>query len=181
MCSSRAAPAEFGGSGLDIQTAMVRQALAHANPATRPRHILWNGLEIWTSFDLAVPRSGRFQLEFLSPPRVPPQGVDVKVEAGRVVLDGADPVQTLRTWHEWKYDPVVQYRFESKVGLVKVWNVYRREWPNGRTTDEKWTGNAGFAVESEASCQWLFRCSHGGAPAPDFDQLVFRMSVFGDE
>lgn len=170
---------DFGAGGIDIQTAMVRHVQAHPDRATRPKYILWSGQAVWTIFDVPVPREGRLQIEFLSEPREPSQGADVKVEDGAITLPSGETVQTLRTWHEPQYEEVVEYPFESKAGLIKVWNVYRRPWPDGRVTEEKWTGNAGFLVEHETEGRWLFRCSNGPSESPDFDQLVFRLSVLG--
>lgn len=175
--STEAGGKDFGADGIDIQTAMVRHVQANPDRATRPKHILWNGQAVWTSFDVPVPREGRLKIEFLSEPREPSQGVDVKVEGGVVSLPGGETVQTLRTWHDARYEEVVEYPFKSKAGLLKVWNVYHRPWPDGRVTEEKWTGNAGFLVEQETERRWLFRCSNGPSESPDFDQLVFRFSV----
>lgn len=177
--STDAGGKDFGADGIDIQTAMVRHVQANPDRATRPKHILWNGQAVWTSFDVPVPRKGRFQIEFLSESRVAPEGVDVKVEDGSITLPGGETVQILRTWHDPRYEEVVEYPFKSKAGVLKVWNVYHRPWPDGRLTDEKWTGNAGFIVEQEIEGLWLFRCSNGPSEFPDFDQLVFRFSVLG--
>lgn len=175
--STTAGGKDFGTDGIDIQTAMIRHVQEHPDRTTRPKYILWNGQAVWTSFDVPVPEQGVFQIEFLSQPREPSQGVDVKVEGGVVTLQGAESVQTLRTWHEPRYEEIVAYPFKSKAGLLKVWNVYHRRWPDGRITEEKWTGNAGFLVKQETETEWLFRCSNGPSASPDFDQLVFRFSV----
>ncbi|MCB9560756.1 MAG: hypothetical protein H6708_10145 [Kofleriaceae bacterium] len=167
---------DFGADGIDIQTAMLRHARAHPDRATRPDHILWNGQAVRTWFDVPVPNAGRFRIEFLSEPREPAQGVDVSAEGGVIRLAGGERIQTLRTWHEERYEEVVTYPFTSKHRLLKVWNVYHWEWPRG-IREEKWTGNAGFLVEQEADARWLLRCSPGPARAPDFTQLVFRFAI----
>lgn len=168
---------DFGADGIDIQSAMIRHVRAHPDRATRPKHIVWNGRAVWTSFEVPVVTEGVFQIELLSEPRAPSQGVDVKAEGGFITLAGGKEVQTLRTWHEPHFETVVRCPFRSKIGLLRVWNVYRRPWPDGRMTEEKWTGNAGFLVEQEADARWLFRCSSGPSEQPDFDQLVFRFLV----
>lgn len=172
---------DFGADGIDIQAAMVRHIQAYPDRATRPNHIWWNGKAVWTVCNIAVPKKGRFRIEFLSEPRDPSQGVDVKVEDGTVTLPGGEGVQILRTWHEPGCEAVAEYPYSSEVGLLKIWNVYKRCWPNGRTTEEKWTGNAGFLVEREARDQWLFRCSNGPSDLPDFNQLVFRLQVISKQ
>lgn len=169
---------DFGADGIDIQTAMIRHVQAHPDRATRPKHILWNGEAVWTTFDIAVPEEGRFRVEFLSEPRELSQGVDVKAEGGAITLPGGENAQTLRTWHERQFEDAVEYPYNSRVGLIKVWNVYHRRWPDGRVAPEKWTGNAGFLVESNGEQCWVFRCSSGPSERPDFDELVFRLSVF---
>lgn len=175
--STGAGNKDFGSDGIDIQIAMIRHVQSHPDRATRSKHIFWNGEQVWTSFDVVVPEEGRFQLEFLSAPRVPLQGVDVKVEGGGVTLAGGESVHTLRTWHDPRYEKAVEYPYKSKAGLLKVWNVYHRSWPDGRISVEKWTGNAGFLAEQEAERSWVFRCSDGPSELPDFNQLVFRLSI----
>lgn len=168
---------DFGADGIDIQTAMIRHVQAQPDRATRSKHIEWNGKAVWTSFDVVVSEEGRFRLEFLSEPRDPSQGVDVKVEHGSIALPGGEAVRILRTWHEPGHEKTVEYPYKATARMLKVWNVYRRPWPDGRITEEKWTGNAGFLVQQEAAGCWVFRCSSGPAPSPDFDQLVFRLSI----
>jgi hypothetical protein len=132
---------------------------------------------VWTSFELVVPEEGVIKVEFLSQPTNPSQGFDIKVEGGGVELADGRHVQTLRTWHEEQYDESAEYRYRSSMRLLKVWNVYRREWPDGRQTEEKWTGNSGFLAEDEGGGSWVLRCSGGSAASPDFSQLVLRLSV----
>jgi hypothetical protein len=175
--STGRADRDFGADGIDIQTAMIRHVQAYPDRANQPRSINWDGQNVWTSFDVVVPEEGRFRVEFLSEAREPSQGVDVKVERGAIMLPGGERVQTLRTWHDPCYPDVVEYPYKSGTGILKVWNVYHRSWPDGRTTEEKWTGNAGFVVEQEAESRWIFRCSSGPSKSPDFNQLVFRLSV----
>lgn len=168
---------DYGPDGIDIQTAMLRHAKANPDIATRSRCIQWNGVPVWTGYEISVPISGKFKIAFLSEPRRPPQGVDVKAENGTIELSSGDKVQTLRTWHEPQYENVVEYLYKSSVGLLKVWNVYWRHWPDGRAVEEKWTGNSGFQVEKEGESSWIFRCSSGMPKTPNFGELVFRLTV----
>lgn len=168
---------DYGVDGIDIQTAMIRHAKTYPDVATRPKCILWNGQSVWTSFDLIVPETGVVRIDFISKPTDPAQGVDIKIEGGGIELSDGKVVQTLRTWHEEKYEKSVFYRYKSSVRLIKVWNVYRRGWPDGRVTEEKWTGNAGFLVEERDDGVWMFRCSGGLAKSPDFHELIFCLSV----
>ena len=169
---------DFGSDGIDIQTAMLRHAKNYPDHTTRPQYILWNGKAVRTGFEIAVAREGRLRLDFISDPRDPSQGVDIKVEGGGVVLSEGEVVNTLRTWHEPSYENFVEYSYKSNDGIIKLWNVYHRIWPDGRTTEEKWTGNAGFLVEEGPKGCWLFRCSDGSSSPPDFSRLIFRFSIF---
>lgn len=168
---------DYGMDGIDIQAAMVREARSNPSSSGRPRHILWNGQEVWTSFELIVPEEGVIKIEFLSKPTCPAQGFDIKVEGGGVELADGSHLQILRAWHEEQYDESAEYRYRSGMRLMKVWNVYRRKWPDGRVTEEKWTGNSGFLLEEERGGAQIFRCSGGLAVSPEFNQLVFRLSV----
>jgi hypothetical protein len=168
---------DYGRAGISIQAAMVRNVSDHPDRTTRPRFVLWNGQKVWTTYEVPVPDIGRFRIEFLSDPREPLVGVDVKAENGLVQLSGGEEVATLRTWHEPRLESSIEYSYRSSDGRLKVWNVYRRSWPDGRVTDEKWTGNAGFTVVDEGERSFLFRCSDGGCAQPDFGRLVFRFSV----
>lgn len=168
---------DYGGAGISIQAAMVRNVSEHPDRATRPRFLLWNGQKVWTTYEVPVPKMGRFRIDFLSEPREPPLGVDVKPESGLVQLASGGEVAILRTWHDPRLENSVEYSYRSSDGLLKVWNVYRRFWPDGRVTDERWTGNAGFTVVDEGEQNFLFRCSDGGCAQPDFGRLIFRLSV----
>jgi hypothetical protein len=175
--STHTSTKDYGADGIDIQTAMVRHVQAHPDRATRSKYILWGHQAVWTTYDLAVPDEGRFRLEFLSEPRQPSQGVDVKAEGGEIRLSSGESVQTLRTWHDARYEELVEYPYKCKAGLLKIWNVYQRVWPDGRVTEEKWTGNAGFLVEQRGRDRWVFRCSDGPSKSPDFGRFVFQVSI----
>jgi len=168
---------DYGADGISIQTAMVRRVKSNPDRTTRTKYILWDGLHVFTSFDIPVAKKGRFRLEFLSEPESVRQGVDVKAEKGGILLSNGDRVGTLRTWHDLELEPTVEYDFKSRDGLLRLWNVFVRSRPNGSETEEKWTGNAGFIVGQDAENQWTFRCSHGASERPMFDQLVFRFTL----
>src|SRR6266436_4813621 len=55
--------------------------------------------------------------------------------------------------------------------------VYKVHFPNGRTRDEKWTGNAGFWTESIDNYQRIYHCSSGCDDPPNFESLVFRLTI----
>ena len=171
---------DYGADGVDIQTAKLLQAKAYPDPRTRPGPLLWNGQEVWTHFELRTPKTGRLRLEFLSDPIEPMQGFDVKVESGAIELLGGERVQLLRTWNDDQYESSVEYPYRSESGLIRVWNVYKRQWFNGEMVDEKWTGNAGFLVSRKDERTWLFRCSDGSPEFPVFSRLVVGVSILGE-
>lgn len=175
--STKTTVRDFGADGISIQTAMVRHVQSHPDRVTRPKYILWNGKVLRTTYEIAVQKTGAFELEFLSQARYPLQGVDVSVDEGEISLTRGGRVGTLRTWHDPRYEETVKYPFRAKNGLLRVWNVYQCALPSGEIVDEKWTGNAGFIVEQESERQWLFHCSCGPCTPPDFDQLIFRLSI----
>ena len=168
---------DYSTEGIDIRRAMLRHVQAFPDRARRPPYILWAGQKVFTSYAIDVPSSGRVRLEFLSVPRVPRQGFDVKAEGGAICLAGGEAVQTLRTWHDERYEGTVEYAYRSAARRLIVWNVYEQEWPGGRVTEEKWTGNAGFVVDGDVERGLAFHCSHGPARSPDFEQLVVRVVV----
>ena len=168
---------DFAAEGVDIQTAMIRHVQSNPDRTTRTKYILWNGDQVWTSCDLEVPKKGCFSIKFLSDPREPTQGVDVKLKDGAIHLSEGERVKILRTWHDPRYEEVVEYPYASNDGRLSIWNVFHRRWPDGRMTAEKWTGNAGFLIERESNHRWLFHCSSGPQEVPDFKQLVFRFSI----
>lgn len=168
---------DYGDVGLDIQTAMVRRMRSLPRGAVRAPCIRWNGVDVWTSYDIQVPSRARVRIEFLSDCRPQLQGIDLRAENGAILLPDGTSVEVLRTWHSPQLADVVEYPFTSGTGRLRVWNVYRRIWPDGRETEEKWTGNAGFQVESEADFSWLLRCSDGPSVTPDFARLVVRITI----
>ena len=49
--------------------------------------------------------------------------------------------------------------------------------PGGQKVEEKWTENAGFWVEATGENERVYHCSHGMASPPDFDSLVYKVSI----
>jgi hypothetical protein len=50
-------------------------------------------------------------------------------------------------------------------------------YPGGQVVEEKWTENAGMWVEQVTPYERVYHCSHGMANPPDFESLVFRVSI----
>lgn len=167
---------DYADSGMTIQEAMNDHATRFRDKKNRPRFLLWNGLRIWTSDSIPVPQRGVVQAEFLSAKRDIEQGFDIKVD-GWIELAGGERVNHLRTWNDEKFEDVVEYPFFSGDGRLWVWNVYKMRYPGGQTVEEKWTENAGFWVEHVSKEVRIYHCSHGMAAPPDFESLVFRVSI----
>lgn len=81
-----------------------------------------------------------------------------------------------RTWCDARYENVIEYDYVARNGVVRTWNVYEVK----RGSDivvEQWTQNAGSWVEECASLDRIYHCSEGSVPTPDFESLVYRLTV----
>jgi hypothetical protein len=167
---------DYAESGLTLQQAMVAHAKRHPDKNVRPDTILWGNRRVRTSDSIHVPNEGIVRLEFVSSVRAIRQGVDLRVD-GWIELAGGEHVPLLRTWHDERYDDVVEYPFFSTDGLLRTWNVYELTYPGGHVVEEKWTDNAGFWVEETGADERVYHCSHGMALPPDFDSLVYKVTI----
>jgi hypothetical protein len=167
---------DYGATGLTICDAMKDLFKRFPNKAVRPDHILWNGLSVKVGDCFSAPKRGFVRIDFLSRKNDVEQGVDIKIEKGALRLSGGEEVSLLRTWADDRFEDSVEYPYHSKSGRLCVNNVYKLKFPHGHTREEKWTGNAGFWIE-EIHDQRVYHCSHGVADQPDFDSLVFRVTV----
>jgi hypothetical protein len=162
---------------LTIQAAMLERA-RKKNPHKRlPLRIRWDGLIVQTSDLLLVPREGRIRMELLHVDEQTRQGFDVKMDGGCRLTDGS-LVAVLRTWADPAFEPMVEYDYVSRDGKIYTWNVYQRGSGDGAIV-EKWAGNAGFWVEEMSPLDRIYHCSPGLASPPDFDSLVYRVTVAG--
>lgn len=166
----------YESTGLDIQAAMVDLATKHPDKSTRPRFIRWGEHLVTTIYDWRVPTSGTISIEFIEASSDVRQGFDVKVDNGRIFVQ-QNKVSHLRTWHDAELPDIVAYDYETSDGVMKCWNVYERSWPDGQTTEEKWTGNSGFFVEEVNETEKVFHCSHGAVSNPNFNCLVVRVRI----
>jgi hypothetical protein len=167
---------DYGDSGLSIQYAMVDQYKKWSDKTQRPDYILWEGLHIKTGDSMLVPTHGIVRAEFLEVKDGTGQGFDLDIK-GWIELAQGEKVSLLRTWYDPLYEPVVVYPFHSSDRLLRVWNVYKRLNSHGQINEEKWTGNAGFWVDRISEMDRIYHCSHGLAQKPDFEALVFRVTV----
>jgi hypothetical protein len=170
-------PVDYAASGLTIEAAMLDLVTRCPDKTARPTHILWNGLSVKTADCLSVPTRGLVKIEILSKDSNVTQGIDLKIEEGALCLKGGEEVLLLRTWADDRYEDIVEYPYHSASGRLWVWNVYKLHLPNGETRDEKWTGNAGFWIETIENYQRIYHCSNGRDGPPNFESLVFRLTV----
>ena len=166
---------DYAQRGVSISAAFLEQA-RRVPKEERPDYVLWGGSKVQTGDRIPVPRKGRVRGEFLSAKPVTEQGFDMKVK-GWLELAAGERVSPLRTWYDEKYEATVEYPFSSRDGLLLVWNVYKMHYPGGQIVEEKWTGNAGFIVEQIGERDRIYHCSPGNLSEPDFESLVFRISI----
>jgi len=172
---------DYASTGLDICAAKLDMASKYPDKSDRPDFVLWNGLHVKTADQWRVPVRGRVRIEILSSKPEVEQGIDFRVDMGAVKLAGGEEVSLLRTWADDRYEGVVEYPYYSQSGDVFVSNVYKIALPNGQKREEKWTGNAGCVIDSASSRERIYHCSHGVADRPDFDSLVFRVTILPEE
>lgn len=165
----------YKSSETTIQTAMVDMAMSYSVSADRPDFIFLDGQKVKTYHWMDVPEYFRIKVEFLSEPD-PNQGMDIKVEGGHIELADKEKVKLLRTWHDPKYEAVIEYTGYSKSKRVCVTNVYM-EKRGEKVFEEKWTENAGMIVQNTDDNTVILNCSSGSQVPPDFDSLVFKVSV----
>lgn len=167
---------DYAVSGLTVQQAMLA-AVKAAPPRNRaPVSIKWGQHRIQTSCSIVVPPKGTVRLAFLSANDKYHQGVDIKVSGGILLANGST-VPLLRTWKDDLYEDVVEYNYESPDMKLWLWNVYDVQFPSGNVATEKWTGNAGLWVEDLGKNQWVCHCSAGPCSPPNFEVLVFSISI----
>jgi hypothetical protein len=173
---SRELRMDYAQSGLTIQHAMLDHWKRFPNKDERPEYILWAGLRVKTGDAFPVPKDGIVRGEFLSWKGGVEQGFDIKVD-GWLELEKGEKVQLLRTWNDPRYEAAVEYPFHTEDGVLWIWNVYKVRYPDDRVVEERWTGNAGFWVEVISETERVYHCSHGIAKPPDFESLVFKITV----
>ena len=169
-------PVDFGKRGMTIQRAMVEQHKLDVKDGVVTKQVLWNGLSVRTSDSFSVPIEGVVVCEFLTQGEATRQGVDIRVDGGIQLVSG-ESLNVLRTWNDPEYESTVTYPYVSKSGTMTVWNVYESELPSGEKIVEKWTGNAGMLVDIESLSERVYRCNTGMSDSPNFDSLVFRITV----
>jgi len=100
------------------------------------------------------------------------QGVALKSAKGGIRLSDGRDVPLLNIWSEPNLPLQVEHDVTCPDGGLRVWNIYRVRHPNGTTTEDAWTGNAGMIVEIVGSNRRYYRCSDGPGefdPAFEFE------------
>lgn len=167
---------DYEPSGLPIQRAMLDAVKTASQKNGGPPRIRWGVYEIQTSDCLIVPSKGRIRITFLSSRAGLRQGVDIKVNGHIYLVDGS-AVETLRTWRDPKYEDTVEYEFSSLDRMLRVWNVYEVRHESNKIEESKWTDNAGFWIEEGLNGSKIYHCSAGPCDPPDFEALVFELTV----
>jgi len=130
------------------------------------------GLLVCQSFLLDI-TAGQFTLHFLRGDRAT-HGIRAKARDGSIALSEGSEAQAVDTWFQPELPDQVTHRFHSRGG-IRFWNVYRVNHPDGTSTIDMWTGNAGMVLlESARQCH-VYGCSRGTG---DFDpaNLVIEIS-----
>lgn len=167
---------DYEESGLSIQQAMIDMIQSKKNKMVSLPKVRWGNHLIQTSDCIRVSNKGRVRLEFLDGRDDFRQGVDIDVNGGFHLADGSK-IKTLRTWRDSRYSNVVEYDFISSDDLLWVWNVYEVVYESKEAGVRKWTDNAGFWIEESLPHARVYHCSAGPCSPPDFEALVFRLTV----
>jgi len=169
---------DYASSGLTLQAAFLTARKRGEFDRGGPAKLLWNGDVVLNADHLDVPKLGWVTLTILDDKfGGVRQAVDIKAESGWIELGDGSRVETLRTWSDPTLEESVTYRYSSKSGRLIVWNTYRMEYAGGQTVEERWTGNAGLTVKALDDRRRRYGASPGFAKQPDFEGLVFEVSV----
>ena len=165
---------------MTLRQAIVAEARLRPTSDRRPPFVVWMGRTVTTADVLDVPATGWITLRFLSSRGASPQGVDMRVEGGWIELANGDHVDVLRTWCDDDLEPEVNYKYHTRSGRLRLYNVY--EVVRGdETVVEKMTENAGFWIEPLGPLHKIYHCSPGWSYPADFEALVFEVRVSGSD
>jgi hypothetical protein len=101
-------------------------------------------------------------------------GVCFKLPTGQLLLSDGSAVKAVHIWNEANLPAVVTHRVRGAREGVRVWNVYRVTHPNGKMTEDAFTGNAGMVLAQIESRVREYSCSNGPG---DFDPKEFVFSI----
>jgi hypothetical protein len=89
-------------------------------------------------------------------------GIRLKAKQGKIALTNGSSADIVDTWQSKELPPEITYLVHCPEGQLRLWNIYRTAHPNGLTTEDMWTGNAGMVLLSERPNVRRYGCSHGG-------------------
>jgi hypothetical protein len=116
---------------------------------------------------------GVVQFRFISPPDAD-QGICVNAKGGAIELSDGTSCETLHIWHEPGRPEKAAHRLTCPAGEFLVWNVYRARHPDGETTVDCFTGDAGMVLLQEGPMRRRFGCSDWRTP---FDPTALVVDV----
>lgn len=169
---------DYASSGLTLQAAFLAAGKRGEFQRGGPASLLWKGDVVLNADHFSVPNCGWVTLTFLADKfGGVRQAVDVKAENGWIELEDGSRIETLRSWSDPALEETVTYRYSSGSGKLIVWNIYQMEYAGGQTVEERWTGNAGLTVRVLDDRRRRYGASPGFAKQPDFEGLMFEVSV----
>jgi hypothetical protein len=123
-------------------------------------------------------RRGTLQIHLVSPPD-PNQGLRFDSNGGSIALPDGSSVERVQIWHEPELPDFVTYEIWTPADQLLIWNVYRVHHPNGETTEDYWTGNAGMVLLNESKGYRRYGCSDWRSPFTP-SALVFDVRWAGE-
>lgn len=89
------------------------------------------------------------------------QGVALKAHSGSILLSDGSNSGLVHIWADNGLSQTVSHSVDCPTGELRVWNIYRTTHPDGSTTEDAWTGNAGMIVDILSDRSRRYRCSDG--------------------
>jgi hypothetical protein len=174
----RLSDTDYSTTGLSIRRAFVKASEEYDGrlPTTEAAAIRWGQHDIVVGDITRVPERGRLRIELVSKAPTPRQGADVDVSPGGILLPSGKSLPSLRTWFDDEFEDVVEYGYETPRGVLRTHNVYEMR-RGAQVVEERWTGNAAMWVEELGARERVYHCSDGEADPPNFEALVYRVTV----
>lgn len=119
-------------------------------------------------------KRGEITVEFLSELNGR-HGISISSKNGWIRLSDGSTTPRLHIWNEPGLPSSVTHEFESRDGVIRIWNVYRIRHPSGIVTEDYFTGNAGIVVLEQGPSHVRLGCS-GGLGDFDPQELVVEIS-----
>ena len=116
----------------------------------------------------------RVQLEFVSAKTSPPQGIQVRMRGGSLVVNGQEGVN-FTLWHDAtpRFVDLEVHPAGRGTPSLKLWNI----WRGGLDVTQAWLGNSAMKVDGDIEgSSFVLRCSDGEGK-PDFDDLVVAVRL----